>query len=108
MLHFSTFSLAHLYTLKLKELTTNVIPAHTCNSYFVFAANEPTIDITADVDLHCDQAATTFHTVTFFDVDAGDVPLISITNPAAPNDNFNIDSISGILHIMLQTILNLL
>ena len=71
----------------------------THNSY-IFAANAPTITIAGDVNLQCNQvAATTFYTVTFDDVDAVDTPSISITNPAAPNDNFNINTASGVLYL---------
>ena len=48
------------------------------------------------VNIQCNQAAaTSFKTVSFTDADGIDTPNIVITNPAAPNDNFNIGATSG-------------
>ena len=61
-----------------------------------FLANAPTITAPGAVNIQCNQAiATSIKQVIFTDVDVGDTPTISITNPAAPNDIFNIDATTG-------------
>ena len=62
----------------------------------LFLANAPTITAPGAVSIKCNQAiATSIKQVIFNDVDVGDTPTISITNPAAPNNIFNIDAATG-------------
>ena len=71
-------------------------------------ANAPTITAPGAVNIQCNQAiATSIKKVIFTDVNVGDTPTISITNPAAPNNIFSIDATQvncdlAFLDILLQ------
>ena len=64
---------------------------------YLFLANAPTITAPGAVNIQCNQAkATSIKQVIFTDVDVGNTPTISITNPAAPNNIFSIAATTGI------------
>ena len=66
---------------------------------YLFSAKAPVITAPGSVSVTCDQIAN-FKQVLFSDVDVGDTPTISITNPAAPNDIFTINANDG-MHFFL-------